>query len=432
VVVIGAGLSGLAACVLLREQGLRVVCLDHRPHPHRKVGESLDWSSPALLARLGIDTHALIADSVATWKRGIAVCERGAPQWSATPPSGMRRAPLRFETTTLHVDRTALDMRLYERARDAGTAFVWERVTAVEHHGGRITGCTTPRRRVQAGWYVDATGTARLFARALDIAIREYGLPKVCLWTYFDTAPLDDKTTFFVENREGYLQWVWDIPISPGRTSVGYVLPADEVRHRRRSGESVESILRGELARHDRFHPLLDQAAPLVVERTSFRPYVTATLCGVNWLMVGEAASMPDPLTGNGVTSGIRHARHAADAIRRAGPGGLSPRQQRAYASHVLRLGQAFNAHIEQAIYQPRLRRRFGLRTATYVYTFFAFFTNALHNRFDPRGPAGMAAVALLFGAARAWIAGWMLMARVPVTTRVAGQRPGVRGSGDP
>jgi len=29
---------------------------------------------------------------------------------------------------------------------------------------------------------------------------------------------------------------------------------------------------------------------------------LAGTLCGENWLTVGEAASMPDPLTGNGVT----------------------------------------------------------------------------------------------------------------------------------
>ena len=46
VAIIGAGIAGLAASVLLRTAGLRVVCLDPRQYPQRKVGESLDWSSP--------------------------------------------------------------------------------------------------------------------------------------------------------------------------------------------------------------------------------------------------------------------------------------------------------------------------------------------------------------------------------------------------
>ena len=55
VAVIGAGIAGLAASVLLRQAGLSVVCLDGQAYPHRKVGESLDWSSPGLLGRVGID-----------------------------------------------------------------------------------------------------------------------------------------------------------------------------------------------------------------------------------------------------------------------------------------------------------------------------------------------------------------------------------------
>ena len=75
---------------------------------------------------------------------------------------------------------------------------------------------------------------------------------------------------------------------------------------------------------------------------------------------------------------------------------------------------------IERAIYRHDVRWGLGLRTATYVYTFFAFFTNALHARFDPRSTAGMAAFALLFAAARAWIAGWTVTARAALWWRSA------------
>ena len=91
-------------------------------------------------------------------------------------------------------------------------------------------------------------------------------------------------------------------------------LPAGRERAR------VEEILRAELLRHPRFRALLEAQPVLEIESTSFQPYVTTKVCGDNWFMVGEAAAMPDPLTGNGVTSGIRHARHAADfRFRRQG-----------------------------------------------------------------------------------------------------------------
>lgn len=122
VAIIGAGIAGLAASVLLRTAGLRVVCLDPRQYPQRKVGESLDWSSPGLLRRVGIDTDALLADNIATYKKKIVVCELGKAEWRATPPPVIRQSPLRFETVTLHVDRTALDARLFDHVARSGSS----------------------------------------------------------------------------------------------------------------------------------------------------------------------------------------------------------------------------------------------------------------------------------------------------------------------
>ena len=68
VAIIEAGIAGLAASVLLRKAGLSVACLEARPYPHSKVGESLDWSSPGLLGRLGIDVGSLLTDGIATYQ----------------------------------------------------------------------------------------------------------------------------------------------------------------------------------------------------------------------------------------------------------------------------------------------------------------------------------------------------------------------------
>ena len=120
------------------------------------------------------------------------------------------------------------------------------------------------------------------------------------------------------------------------------------------------------------------------------------------------------------MTSGIRHARHAVDAILTADAADeIDRRRRRVYSQHVFRLGHAFNAHIESAIYRHPLRWGLGFQAATYVYTIFAFFMNALHARFEPRGTVGMAAFGLLFVGARAWIGGWTL---------VAGPRSGAGG----
>ena len=247
----------------------------------------------------------------------------------------------------------------------------------------------------------------------------------MCLWTYFKTPPLHGGTTFFLDSRDDYLSWVWDIPISPTETSVGLATAADTIKTQRRAGRSLKTILTTELARHRRFDQLLVEQPDFEVKTTSFRPYVTTRVAGPNWFMTGESASMPDPLTGNGLTSGIRHAQWATDEILAAGSAPeIAPRRSRHYSRHVHRLGRSFNAHIETAIYRHPLRWAFGMGNATLIYTSFAFFMNALYTRFDPRGPFRMAAFDCLFVLARMWIAGWSLAARVALWFRAAPPAP--------
>jgi hypothetical protein len=54
------------------------------------------------------------------------------------------------------------------------------------------------------------------------------------------------------------------------------------------------------------------------------------------------------------------------------------------------------------------------------MYTLFAFFMNALHARFDPRGWLGMSVFSVLFLGARGWIAGWTVVARAVLWSRGA------------
>jgi 2-polyprenyl-6-methoxyphenol hydroxylase-like FAD-dependent oxidoreductase len=79
VAVIGSGITGLAASVLLRQERFDVVCLDAHPHPHQKVGESLDWSSPGLLGREVQMCQALGRRPACRLRLDVpgVVCERG-------------------------------------------------------------------------------------------------------------------------------------------------------------------------------------------------------------------------------------------------------------------------------------------------------------------------------------------------------------------
>src|SRR5260370_574075 len=77
VAVLGAGLAGLAACVYLRQAGLGVVCIEPDRFPRVRVGESCDWSTPALLRSLGLSRDDLVREDLGTYKRNIRVVSLG-------------------------------------------------------------------------------------------------------------------------------------------------------------------------------------------------------------------------------------------------------------------------------------------------------------------------------------------------------------------
>ena len=60
---------------------------------------------------------------------------------------------------------------------------------------------------------------------------------------------------------------------------------------------------------------LLQAGATGGMNVTSFKCRVYLRTAGPNWLICGEAASMVDPITANGVTAALRHAEEASSLI---------------------------------------------------------------------------------------------------------------------
>ena len=204
----------------------------------------------------------------------------------------------------------------------------------------------------------------------------------------------------------------WDIPITADVTSVGCVMTASKVREQRRRGHDIRDILACELRKHSRFAQLVADQPDFPVRTMAYRSYVHAKVCGPNWLMVGESASLPDPATANGVTAALRHALSAATYILQAKAGQLSARQRRVYDTNVRRMGHVFNHSIETAVYGGTIRRGFGGFVAQRVYTAFSYVVNALYSRMRPESSARMAAFGLLVKFVWVWMVLWSLAGR--------------------
>jgi flavin-dependent dehydrogenase len=354
------------------------------------VGESLDWSAPDLLNRLGLSSEILIASRIATRKRHVTLKMRDGCETHYVPSVWLGGSPFHINLVTLHLERTHLDDELLKMVVDEGVTFLRDRAVDIEMADQKICCVQTEGgMRVTSPWLIDASGIgASLVARKFNLPSLHYGPPKVAIWTYYRvTQPVEGTTLYMDPKPDEYLEWIWEIPISPDTVSVGYVAPGPALKSKREDGLSVEDVFRDQLVKFPRFETLLQQGALGALNVTSFRCRVYMHSAGPNWLIAGEAASLVDPMTSNGVTAALRHAAEAAALVLKFRRQGRLPlRARKAYSSRILQTAKFFNEGIEKIIYEPVVRNRIGLATAGAVYTSPAWSMNVVYARLRPAG----------------------------------------------
>jgi len=394
----------------LAATGMRVVCIEPENAARQAVGESLDWSAPELLNALGLPMEDLVKAGTATWKRHVTVKLRDGASEHYVPGAWLAKAPFRVELRTMHVDRLRLDDELLKRTVESGVTVVRDTVVNVERNGDRVTAVqTATSAKFTSAWFIDASGFATsLLPREFNLPAIQFGPAKVAIWTYYAmTEPLEG-TTLYMEPLPGeYLDWVWEIPISPQVVSVGYVTTGVAMKTRREQGQCVEDVFRQQLLRYPRFEALLQAEALGPCNVTSYRSRVYDGVAGPNWLVAGEAASMVDPITANGVTAALRHAAEGSALILKYRKRGVLPLRARiCYNRRILQMAKFFNIGIEKILYEPAVRNRIGARASGSVYTTPAWSMNVVYARLKPKGILKTYLLGLVLGLwrASAWI----------------------------
>ncbi|MGB8535363.1 MAG: FAD-dependent oxidoreductase [Acidobacteriaceae bacterium] len=405
VTVIGGGIAGMAASIHLAEAGLRVLCIEADPVDGDPVGESLDWSAPELLRRLGLTKERLLEEGIATYKRHVVLKLRDGSHQQYVPGEWLGKPPYNVDLRTLHVDRTQLNQALREIVLGKGIRLVSDRVVHIETIGRFVKAVVTAGGdRFVSPWFLDASGSgATLFPRIFKLPVYEYGPHKVAMWDYFTVPESIDGTTLHADGAgPRYMEWVWQIPIHPRTISVGYVCPGEAVKVKRQQGMSIQDIFAAQLQQFPDLENLYREPAKKPPRTTSFRCRVFARTAGPNWLVAGEAAAMVDPMTSNGVTAALRQAEEASGLIIRFRKRRSIPRLSASmYSQRVLSLARFFNSAIEDVLYDWPIRNQIGPFHAGDLYTVPAWSINVIYSRSRPQGFVSTTLFCLLLASLR-------------------------------
>jgi geranylgeranyl reductase family protein len=316
VVVAGGGPGGSSVAYYLARQGVRVLVMDKCTFPREKIcGDGVAPRAVRNLYRMGLQERL---DGNFNKFHGFRFAGAGKSVVQTLIP-----ATPRFPDYGYIIKRFDLDKILIDYARENG-AEVWEdcRVKEPLVEGGRVVGVRALRGseeiEVTAPVVVGADGPHSVLGRKMGLLVNDPHFLGISMRQYFEG----------VEDIGDYLEVYPEHAISPGS---GWVFPLNrEGLANVGVGAMLFHIQRNEIDLHKFFETLIHDTphvAPKLKNAKPVSPLRGALLrVGLGgskvecpgMLLIGDAASMTNPVSGEGITyaleTGEMAARHILDS----------------------------------------------------------------------------------------------------------------------
>lgn len=327
IAIIGGGPGGSTTGSLLKKYNpdLNIIIIERENFPRDHVGES---QLPAI---------GKILNEMGAWEKvdgaGFPIKIGASYTWGQTsdpwefeflPLSQVRGdepRPAEYKgwrvNTALQVDRAVYDDILLRHAADMGCEV---------RQGTAISSVIPDKDRVgylqlksgesiTADYYVDASGNAAILRRAMGIKIdAPTKLQNIAFWHYWDgAAPANDNLGHGitrVQVRSLKHGWIWYIPLSESRVSVGFICPLSYYKSCKKRPQELYDEALNELP--DIQMLLKDAHCQGDIQSTNDWSYVSEQAAGKNWFLVGEAMGFADPILAAGLTLTQSCAQHCA------------------------------------------------------------------------------------------------------------------------
>ena len=320
ILIIGAGPSGSVAAAYLRQNNINVIVLEKTQFPRIVVGESLIPRSMDHFEETGLlpylEKQNFEIKPGARFIRGNEIC---IFDFSQKFGEG--------KDWTWQVPRADFDMTLANAIVDKGADLRFnEEVIDVQFEGKNST--TTVKKQngetyqINAKFLIDASGYGRVLPRLLNIDSPSKLNPHSAIFAHIDDIrrPKGQEGTQISFDIIETKVWLWVIPFSNGKTSVGIVGPTEYINQLSTDQNTTEA-LQNAIKKSDfyvnRFGDLPFEFDPIWLKNYSA---AVTKMFGDGYVLTGNSTEFLDPVFSSGVCfateSGLKAAKLAVKELK--------------------------------------------------------------------------------------------------------------------
>lgn len=362
IVVIGGGPTGSTVASFLCMKGYNVTVFEKEKFPRPHVGESLLPFNYHLFKDLGILDRM---ETKFQRKPGVKFSNFDGSASTVWYFDEVIKHP---SSLSFHVERAVFDKMLLDRSRELG-ALVYEEtaVKKVDFLDDEKVKITTLNRNGEnkdfiADFVIDASGQNTFLANQFKDKSNYEGLDRVAINTHWLNPKydkeLDEGCIEIIHLGGEKMGWIWAIPLSDTRLSMGVVVSADYFKQQRKkfAGEKniLDKIYLNELKQSPVINSILDgaeQEAPTMAHGDY--SYYTEKKYGDNFAIIGDAAAFLDPIFSSGIYIGMMSAKLIADYLDEAYQNDLKPSETIVKAYETLNGGYDLVEKLIRIFYDP-------------------------------------------------------------------------------